>query len=68
MHHTRPYRVFRLFGAPPYERVANVQIPPHRAAGGVMLLGTFVLVAALRMVAARRVFEFGTLFESSHWT
>ena len=65
MHHTRPYRIFTLVGAPPSERAANVQIPPRRAAGGVTLLETFVMVAALRIVAARRVFEFGTYLGST---
>ena len=65
MHHIRPYRIFTLVEAPPSERVANVQIPPRRAAGGVTLLETFVMVAALRIVNARRVFEIGTFFGST---
>jgi precorrin-6B methylase 2 len=65
MHHIRRYRIFTLVAGPPSERVASVQIPPHRAAGGVTLLETFVMVASLRLVAARRVFEFGTFFGST---
>jgi hypothetical protein len=65
MHHIRPYRIFTLIETPPSERIASVQIPPRRAAGGVTLLETFVMVAALRVVAARRVFEFGTFLGST---
>ena len=65
MHHIRPYRLFTLVDAPPSNRVANVQIPVRRAAGGVTLLETFAIIAALRIVAARRAFEFGTFFGST---
>lgn len=65
MHHIRPYQLFTLVDAPPFNRVARVQIPTRRAAGGVTLLETFVILAALRIVAAKRVFEFGTFFGST---
>lgn len=65
MHHIRPYRVFMLIEAPPSDRAALVQIPARRAAGGVTLLETFVIAAALRIVAARSIFEFGTYFGST---
>lgn len=65
MHHIRPHRIFTLLDAPPFDRAAKVQIPPRRAAGGVTLLETFVMVASLRIVAADRAFEFGTFFGST---
>jgi hypothetical protein len=65
VHHIRPYRIFTLVDAPPSDRAAKVQIPPRRAAGGVTLLETFVMAASLRIVAAARVFEFGTFFGST---
>jgi hypothetical protein len=65
MHNIRPYQLFTLVQAPPSDRAANVQIPARRAAGGVTLLETFAIIAALRIVAANRVFEFGTFFGST---
>jgi hypothetical protein len=59
-----PYRVFASLEVPGPDRIASVQIPLPRA-GGVRLLETFVMVAAMRIVAARRVFEFRTLFGST---
>ena len=60
MNHIRPYRMFTLIETPPSERIASVPIPSRRATGSVTLLETFLMVTALKLVAPRRVFEFGT--------
>jgi hypothetical protein len=60
MYHIRPHRIFTLIQTPPPERIVSVQLPARRGAGGVTLLETFVMIATLRAVRARRVFEFGT--------
>jgi len=65
MHHIRPYKIFTLFDAPPTERVANVMLPSRRATGGTSLLETLLIVAGIRIVEARRVFEFGTFLGSN---
>jgi hypothetical protein len=65
MHEIRPYKLFTLIEAPPSERIAHVQIPPRRGAGGVSLLETFLIVAATQIVTARRIFEFGTFLGST---
>uniref|UniRef100_Q025T5 O-methyltransferase, family 3 n=1 Tax=Solibacter usitatus (strain Ellin6076) TaxID=234267 RepID=Q025T5_SOLUE len=56
----RPFRIFQLIESLPAERIAKVPIPSHRGAGGLTLLETFLTIAAARIVAARRIFEFGT--------
>jgi hypothetical protein len=60
MRHIRPYQIFTLIENPQPERVAHVMLPFRRAAGGTSLLETFLIVAGIRIVGARRVFEFGT--------
>lgn len=65
MHHIRPYRVFTLIEGQPLDRVARIPIPSRRGVGAVSLLETFVMIAAIRIVAARRVFEFGTFLGST---
>jgi hypothetical protein len=49
-----------MLDAPPAERVVHVTLPSRRGAGGTSLLETFLIIAAMRIVDARRVFEFGT--------
>ena len=65
MQHIRPYQIFTLIEAPQRERVAHVMLPIRRAAGGTSLLETFLIVAGIRIVEARRVFEFGTFLGSN---
>lgn len=60
--HIRPYQLFTLLDRPAPERVANVKIPNRK---DLALLETFLLITALRLVNARRVFEFGTYFGST---
>src|SRR5437016_4920323 len=63
--HIRPYRIFNLIDAPPAERVANIALPSRRGMGGVSLLETSLIIAAARVVGARKVFEFGTYLGST---
>jgi hypothetical protein len=65
MNHIRPYRFFGLFDAPISERIAHVPIPNRRGSGGISLLEAFLLTAAVRIVDARRMFEFGTFLGST---
>ena len=65
MLHIRPYKFFALVDAPPARRIVQMQIPPRRAAGGVTLLETCLLLAASQIVNAHRVFEFGTFLGST---
>lgn len=60
MRSVRPYQFFELLDAPIPDRAARVTIPHRRAAGTLTLLETFVLIAAMKIVKANRVFEFGT--------
>ena len=60
MRHIRPYRIFALIEARPMERVVNVPLPSRRGLGGTSLLEAFLILAGIRVVGARRVFEFGT--------
>ena len=60
MHHIRPYKIFTLLEAPAPERVVNVTLPSRRGNGGTSLLETMLIIAATRIVNARRVFEIGT--------
>jgi hypothetical protein len=60
MRHIRPYKIFTLLEAPVPERVVNVTLPSRRGTGGTSLLETMLIIAATRIVEARRVFEIGT--------
>jgi hypothetical protein len=60
VHHIRPYKIFTLVDAIPSERIVNVPLPSRRGIGGTSLLETFLIVAGMRIVNARRIFEFGT--------
>lgn len=60
MNEIRPYQLFRLFDAPANARDVRVQAPCRRGYGSLTLLETMVLLASLKAVEAKRVFEFGT--------
>jgi hypothetical protein len=60
MRHIRPYKIFTLFEAPSPQRIVNVTLPRRRGNGGTSLLETMLIIAATRIVEARRVFEIGT--------
>jgi hypothetical protein len=60
MHSFRPYILFTLLDPSDSDRTGHVTIPARRAAGSLMLLETFALITADRIVAARRFFEIGT--------
>ncbi len=61
----RPYKLFALLDSAPPQRVAQFQIPPRRGAGGITLLETALLIASMKIVSAKRVFEFGTFLGST---
>jgi hypothetical protein len=65
MHHIRPYKIFTLLEAPTPERIANVALPRRRGQGGTSLLETMLIIAATRIVNARRIFEIGTFLGSN---
>ena len=65
MRHIRPYKIFTLLEAPVPERIANVMLPRRRGSGGTSLLETMLIIAATRIVDARRVFEIGTFLGSN---
>jgi hypothetical protein len=65
MRHIRPYKIFTMIEALPPQRVANITLPSRRGAGGTSLLETLLIIAANRIVDARRVFEFGTFLGSN---
>jgi hypothetical protein len=56
----QPYQIFRLVDLPVNAREAQVQIPFRRGSDSLTLLETFILMAAMKVVQARTVFEFGT--------
>jgi hypothetical protein len=60
MHHIRPYKLFNLVEGTPLERAVTIPIPRHRGMGGTSLLETILILATIRVVNARRLFEFGT--------
>lgn len=62
MRHIRPYKIFTLIDSPAAERVVPVKLPQRR---DLKLLETFLLIAAVRIVNARRIFEFGTFLGST---
>lgn len=57
MTHIRPHRIFDLLPEPVSERIVQIKIP-HRTE--CWLLETFLLISAMRIVKAKRIFEFGT--------
>jgi hypothetical protein len=65
MHHIRPYKLFTLIDAPPSERAISVTLPSRRGVGGTSILETALIIAAMRIVGARRVFEIGTFLGSN---
>lgn len=65
MHHVRPYKIFGLMESPPAQRTAKVTIPSRRGGGGTTLLETMLIITASRVVAAKRIFEFGTFYGSN---
>jgi hypothetical protein len=65
MKHIRPYKVFGLVEASPADRIVQLQLPPRRGTGGLTLLETSVLIAAVHAIHALRVFEFGTFIGST---
>lgn len=65
MHHIRPYRFFTLFDASIPDRMVQAPLPSRRWSGGISLLETFLLIAAARVVSAKRIFEFGTFLGST---
>jgi hypothetical protein len=58
----RPYQLFTLLDASPGDRIANIKIPYRR---DLKLLETFLLVTSMRLVNAKRIFEFGTFLGST---
>ena len=65
MQHIRPYQLFACVAKPPAQRVVQLQLPCRRAAGGLTMLETTLLIAATQIVNARSVFEFGTFMGST---
>ncbi len=57
MTHIRPHRIFDLLPPSVPERIVQIKMP-HRTE--CWLLETFLLVAAMKLVKAKRIFEFGT--------
>lgn len=65
MLHIRPKDLFQRLEGSPVERIAKVPIPNRKGLGGLMLLETFLLLACVRIVKARRFFEIGTFLGST---
>lgn len=65
MRHIRPYKIFTLIDEPPRDRIVKIVIPSRRGVGGTSLLETLLIIAAIRIADARRVFEFGTFLGSN---
>ncbi len=57
MTHVRPHAIFDLVPEAVSQRIAQVKIPYRTEC---WLLETFLLIAAMRIVNAKRIFEFGT--------
>ena len=60
MRHIQLDRLFALVDEPPARRISQIQVPFRRGACGLTKLETIALVGAMRVVHARRVFEFGS--------
>lgn len=58
----RPYQFFTALKAAPAQRLAIVKIPVRR---DLLTLETSILLTAMRLVSAERIFEFGTFFGST---
>jgi predicted O-methyltransferase YrrM len=56
----RPHQLFERFKSIGDARLVQSAIPAHHGPGGLHTLEARVLIAALRIVEATRVFEFGT--------
>ena len=61
----RPYQLFRLFDAAANSRDVGVQLPFRRGYGSLTMLETMILLAAVKAVDAKTVFEFGTFLGST---
>jgi predicted O-methyltransferase YrrM len=53
----RPHQIFSRLESPSYAREARIKIPERK---DLALLETGLLVAAMKSIGARRIFEFGT--------
>jgi predicted O-methyltransferase YrrM len=53
----RPYQIFHRLEAPAHAREAAIKLPQRK---DLPLLETALLIAAMKSVRARRIFEFGT--------
>jgi len=62
MRHIRPFQLFTALKDSPAERIASVKIPARR---DLWLIETFALITAMRLIGAKRIFEFGTFFGST---
>ena len=60
MRHIRPYKLFTLIDSSDRDNTVRIPIPKRRGTGGLSLLETFSLIAAAKLVDARRIFEIGT--------
>ena len=60
MRHIHLDRLFALVDEPPARRISQIQVPSRSGACGLTKLETIALVGAMRVVHARRVFEFGS--------
>jgi len=58
----RPHEFFRALKQEPASRIAHIKLPLHR---DLWTLETALLITAIRLVDARRIFEFGTFFGST---
>lgn len=66
MHQIRPYRISTQTNASTLcDRILKVPTPVRRGVGNVSLLETFPILAAIKIVGAKRIFEFGTFFGST---
>lgn len=61
----RPYQLFCAVDGLPQNRTVNAAIPAHRGRGGTTILESFLLIAACKIVRAKRIFEFGTFLGSN---
>jgi predicted O-methyltransferase YrrM len=59
IHSVRPYEIFNRVTCPSFAREATVKIPQR---SDMLLIETLLLVAAMKSVNARRIFEFGTYY------